>query len=126
MDSTPLRVIPLGGLGAIGRNMTLVEYDGRFLVIDAGLIGLRLPPGLTVHRHDHLVDHPRLGARQTARLTHPALRIPRADLAPDAMLKTGDSLTENERARLVPIRAEASRPMESARRVIPAEAPLQF
>ena len=26
-----LRVIPLGGLGAIGRNMTVFEYDGKLL-----------------------------------------------------------------------------------------------
>ncbi len=32
-----LRVIPLGGLGEIGKNMTVVEYDGRIVVIDTGL-----------------------------------------------------------------------------------------
>ena len=33
-----LRIIPLGGAGEIGKNMTLVEYDGAILVIDAGLM----------------------------------------------------------------------------------------
>ena len=33
-----LKVIPLGGLGEIGLNMMAVEYDGRILVIDAGLM----------------------------------------------------------------------------------------
>ncbi|WP_205326152.1 ribonuclease J [Glycomyces sp. YM15] len=33
-----LRVIPLGGLGAIGRNMTLFEYDGRLLIVDCGVL----------------------------------------------------------------------------------------
>ena len=35
--SGPLRVLPLGGLGEIGKNMTVVEYDGRIVVIDTGL-----------------------------------------------------------------------------------------
>jgi ribonuclease J len=33
-----LRVIPLGGAGEIGKNMTLVEYNRHALVIDAGLM----------------------------------------------------------------------------------------
>jgi ribonuclease J len=35
-----LRVLPLGGLGEIGKNMTVVEHDGRIVVVD---IGLRFP-----------------------------------------------------------------------------------
>src|SRR3954467_12387268 len=33
-----LRVIPLGGLGDVGRNMTVFEYDGRLLVVDCGVL----------------------------------------------------------------------------------------
>jgi len=33
-----LRVIPLGGLGAIGRNMTVFEHAGRLLVVDCGVL----------------------------------------------------------------------------------------
>ncbi|NYD42185.1 ribonuclease J [Nocardioides panaciterrulae] len=33
-----LRVIPLGGLGEIGRNMTVFEYDGRLLIVDCGVL----------------------------------------------------------------------------------------
>jgi ribonuclease J len=33
-----LKVIPLGGLGEIGLNMMLLEYDGRALIVDAGLM----------------------------------------------------------------------------------------
>ncbi len=32
-----LRVLPLGGLGEIGKNMTVVEYEGRIIVVDTGL-----------------------------------------------------------------------------------------
>jgi ribonuclease J len=32
-----LRVLPLGGLGEIGKNMTVVEYGGRLVVVDTGL-----------------------------------------------------------------------------------------
>ncbi len=32
-----LKIIPLGGLGEVGRNMTIFEYEGRILVIDMGL-----------------------------------------------------------------------------------------
>ena len=33
-----LRVIPFGGLGEVGRNMTGFEYDGRLLVVDCGVL----------------------------------------------------------------------------------------
>ena len=35
-----LRIIPLGGLGEVGRNMMCLEFQGRILIID---MGLRLP-----------------------------------------------------------------------------------
>ena len=35
--SGTLRVLPLGGVGEIGKNMTVVEYDGRIVVVDCGL-----------------------------------------------------------------------------------------
>ncbi|HEY8809057.1 MAG TPA: ribonuclease J [Solirubrobacterales bacterium] len=33
-----LKVLPLGGLGEIGKNMTVIEYDGRIVVVDTGLM----------------------------------------------------------------------------------------
>jgi len=60
-----LRVFPLGGLGAIGRNMTVFEYDGKLLVIDCGVlfpesdqpgIDLILPDFASIeHRLDDIV-----------------------------------------------------------------------
>ncbi len=35
--SSKLRIIPLGGLGEIGKNITLIEYKNDILIIDCGL-----------------------------------------------------------------------------------------
>ncbi len=37
MPEPTLRVLPLGGLGEIGKNMTVIEIDERLLVVDCGL-----------------------------------------------------------------------------------------
>ena len=33
-----LRVVALGGIGEIGRNMTVFEYDGQLLIVDCGVL----------------------------------------------------------------------------------------
>jgi ribonuclease J len=37
MPSDALRIVPLGGLGEVGKNMTVFEADGDLVVVDAGL-----------------------------------------------------------------------------------------
>ena len=36
--SKKLKIIPLGGLGEVGKNMMAYEFDGRILIVDAGLM----------------------------------------------------------------------------------------
>jgi len=38
MSKKELKIIPLGGLGEVGRNMMVYEYDRQILVVDAGLM----------------------------------------------------------------------------------------
>jgi len=40
LNPAALRILPLGGLGEIGKNMTVLEYEDRLLVVD---VGLRFP-----------------------------------------------------------------------------------
>ena len=38
LAESALRVTPLGGLGEVGRNMTVFEYAGRLLIVDCGVL----------------------------------------------------------------------------------------
>jgi ribonuclease J len=38
MSHAKLRILPLGGLGEIGKNMAVVELDGRIVIVDTGLM----------------------------------------------------------------------------------------
>ena len=33
-----LKIIPLGGMNEIGKNMTVFEYDNDIVIVDTGLI----------------------------------------------------------------------------------------
>lgn len=37
-NQSPLQIIPLGGLGEIGKNMTVIRYEDEMVVIDGGLM----------------------------------------------------------------------------------------
>src|SRR5690606_35097083 len=38
LESGALRVTPLGGLGEVGRNMAMYEFDGKILLVDCGVL----------------------------------------------------------------------------------------
>ncbi|KQO99670.1 ribonuclease J [Leifsonia sp. Leaf264] len=38
LEPGTLRIIPIGGLGEIGRNMTMFEIDGKILIVDCGVL----------------------------------------------------------------------------------------
>ena len=38
LEPGALRVTPLGGLGEVGRNMTIFEFDGKILIVDCGVL----------------------------------------------------------------------------------------
>jgi ribonuclease J len=38
LDKGTLRIVALGGLGEIGRNMTVFEYEGKLLIVDCGVL----------------------------------------------------------------------------------------
>jgi len=38
LENGTLRIIPIGGLGEIGRNMTVFEIDGQLLIVDCGVL----------------------------------------------------------------------------------------
>ncbi|MGN6125233.1 MAG: ribonuclease J [Humibacter sp.] len=38
LEAGTLRIIPTGGLGEVGRNMTVFEIDGKILIVDCGVL----------------------------------------------------------------------------------------
>ena len=66
-----VRVVPLGGLGEIGRNMTVVEHRGQLLIIDCGVL---FPddhhPGIDLILPDFEYIKDRLDEVQGVILTH--------------------------------------------------------
>jgi ribonuclease J len=71
VSSGTLRVLPLGGLGEIGKNMMVVEYDGRIVVVDTGLM-FPAPDqlGIDLVLPDFTYLRERAGAVEAIVLTH--------------------------------------------------------
>ena len=71
LASGGLRIIALGGLGEIGRNMTVFEHEGRLLIVDCGVL---FPdpdtPGIDLILPDFSALDGRLGQIEALVLTH--------------------------------------------------------
>ncbi|MDT4903979.1 MAG: ribonuclease [Pseudonocardiales bacterium] len=66
-----LRIVALGGIKEIGRNMTVFEFDGRLLVVDCGmLLGKTNSPGVDVTLPDWSAFADRLDDIDAVVLTH--------------------------------------------------------
>jgi ribonuclease J len=66
-----LRIVALGGLGEIGRNMTIFEYEGKLLVVDCGvLFPEESQPGIDLILPDFEYIRERLDDVVAVALTH--------------------------------------------------------
>jgi ribonuclease J len=66
-----LRIVALGGLGEIGRNMTVFEYGGRLLIVDCGVLFPETEqPGIDLILPDFEYIRGRLGDIDAVVLTH--------------------------------------------------------
>jgi ribonuclease J len=66
-----LRIVPLGGVKEIGRNMTMFEYAGRLLIVDCGmLLGKTNSPGIDITLPDWSAFSARLAHVDAVVLTH--------------------------------------------------------
>ncbi|MBW8483633.1 ribonuclease J [Actinomadura parmotrematis] len=66
-----LRVVALGGLGEIGRNMTVFEYGGRLLIVDCGVLFPETEqPGVDLILPDFEYVRDRLDDVEAVILTH--------------------------------------------------------
>ncbi len=71
LPANGLRVVPLGGLGDIGRNMTVFEHAGRLLIVDCGVLFPEdSQPGVDLILPDFDFVRGRLDAIDAIVLTH--------------------------------------------------------
>jgi ribonuclease J len=66
-----MRIVALGGLGEIGRNMTVFEYDGHLLIVDCGVLFPEPDqPGVDLILPDFRYLEERFGTIEAVVLTH--------------------------------------------------------
>jgi len=71
LAANALRIIPLGGLGDIGRNMTVFEHAGRLLIVDCGVLFPEdAQPGVDLILPDFDLIRDRLADVEAIVLTH--------------------------------------------------------
>ncbi len=71
LDRETTRIVALGGLGEIGRNMTVFEHDGRLLIVDCGvLFPEESQPGVDLILPDFDYIRERLNDIEAVVLTH--------------------------------------------------------
>jgi ribonuclease J len=71
LENGTLRIVALGGISEVGRNMTMFEMNGRLLVVDCGmLLGKTNAPGVDLGLPDWSAFEDRLGDIDAIVLTH--------------------------------------------------------
>ncbi|WP_449283669.1 ribonuclease J [Leucobacter sp.] len=71
LEPGTLRITPLGGLGEVGRNMTVYEIDGKLLIVDCGVFFPEVQhPGVDLILPDITKIEDRLGDIVAVVLTH--------------------------------------------------------
>jgi len=71
LDPSALRIVALGGLGEVGRNMTVFEFGGRLLIVDCGVLFPEdAQPGVDLILPDFTSIRDRLDDVEAIVLTH--------------------------------------------------------
>lgn len=69
----PLRILPLGGAGEIGKNMTVIEYEDDILIVDAGVMfpeNDMLGVDVIIPDFNYITDPSRINKIRAVLITH--------------------------------------------------------